>query len=95
VLLPGYTRCAGNSPTWQSGATTVAPTGATFVSGQGPAGYRGAFVFCSWSQNRMKVFTADGTRLLFDGPRGCQLDVKEGPDHALYFSDTTTIYRLG
>jgi len=28
------------------------------------------------------------------GPSGCRLDVKQGPDHALYYSDSTTIHRL-
>jgi glucose/arabinose dehydrogenase len=87
-------QCAGTPPTYQSGTTTLVPTGATFVSARGPAGYAGDFVFCSDNQSRLKVMPADGTRLLFDGPR-CQLDVKEGPDHALYMSDTSVIYRLG
>jgi aldose sugar dehydrogenase len=86
--------CVGTPPTWQSGSTTVVPTGATFISQQGPSGYQGDFAFCSYSQSRLKVLSADGTRVLFDGPR-CQLDVKEGPDHALYFSDTSAIYRFG
>jgi tRNA A37 threonylcarbamoyltransferase TsaD len=42
----------------------------------------------------LKVMSADGTRVQFDGPR-CQLDVKEGLDHALYLSDTAAIYRFG
>jgi len=29
------------------------------------------------------------------GPPNCRLDVKQGPNHALYFSDTGHIYRLG
>jgi glucose/arabinose dehydrogenase len=86
--------CVGTVPTWESGSTTVVPTGATFVSAQGPSGYQGDFVFCSYSQSRLKVMPADGSRVLFDGPR-CQLDVKEGLDHALYLSDTAAIYRLG
>lgn len=86
--------CVGTLPTWQSGSTTVVPTGATFVSTQGPSGYQGDFAFCSYSQSRLKVLSADGTRFLFDGPR-CQLDVKEGLDHALYLSDTSAIYRFG
>jgi glucose/arabinose dehydrogenase len=86
--------CSGTPPVYQSGTTTLVPTGATFVSGQGPAGYQGDFVFCSYAQDRLKVMSADGRQLLFDGPR-CQLDVKEGPDHALYLSDASTIYRLG
>src|ERR671937_64525 len=87
-------QCAGTPPTYQSGTTTLVPTGMTFVSAKGPAGYQGDLVFCSYSQARLKVLSADGRRLLFDGPK-CQLDVKEGPDHALYFSDTSTIYRFG
>ena len=87
-------QCAGTLPTWQSGSEDVVPTGATFVSQKGPTGYQGAFVFCSYSEARLKVMSSDGTRPLFDGPR-CQLDVKEGPDHALYLSDTSAIYRLG
>lgn len=87
-------QCAGTPPLYQSGRTTLVPTGATFVSALGPAGYQGDFVFCSYSQAHLKVMSADGRRLLFDGPR-CQLDVKEGLDHALYLSDTDAIYRLG
>ena len=87
-------RCAGTLPTWQSGSEVVVPTGATFVTQQGPSGYAGTFVFCSYSEARLKVMSSDGTRMLFDGPR-CQLDVKEGPDHALYMSDTSAVYRFG
>ncbi len=87
-------RCVGTLPTWQSGSEDVVPTGATFVSQKGPTGYEGKFVFCSYSEARLKVMSADGTRPLFDGPR-CQLDVKEGPDHALYLSDSSAIYRFG
>jgi aldose sugar dehydrogenase len=93
IHLHGLT-CAGTPPTWQSGARAVVPTGATFISAKGPAGYQGDFAFCSYADNRLKVMPADGTRILFDGPR-CQLDVKEGPDHALYLSDSSAIYRFG
>ena len=88
------TPCVGTLPTWESGSEDVVPTGATFVSQQGPAGYQGTFVFCSYLEARLKVMPADGTRILFNGPR-CQLDVKEGLDHALYLSDTSAIYRFG
>jgi len=86
--------CAGTLPAWQSGSEDVVPTGATFVSQKSLTGYQGTFVFCSYSEARLKVMSADGTRPLFDGPR-CQFDVKEGPDHALYLSDTSAIYRFG
>ena len=87
-------QCPGSGPLYQSGTTTLVPTGASFVDARGPAGYSGDFVFCSYAQARLKVMSADGRRLLFDGPR-CQLDVKQGPDHALYLADSTAIYRLG
>src|SRR2546423_217529 len=86
--------CAGTLPAWQSGSEDVVPTGATFVSQKSLTGYQGTFVFCSYSEARLKVMTSDGTRPLFDGPR-CQFDVKDGPDHALYLSDTSAIFRFG
>jgi hypothetical protein len=30
-----------------------------------------------------------------NGPGQCRLDVIQGPNHALYYSDTAGIYRLG
>jgi aldose sugar dehydrogenase len=87
-------QCSGTPPTYQSGNSAIVPTGVTFVSPKGPAGYAGDLVFCSYAQSRLKVLSPDGTQLMADGPR-CQLDVKEGPDHALYMSDTSAIYRLG
>jgi glucose/arabinose dehydrogenase len=86
--------CVGTLPTWQSGSEDVVPTGATFVSARGPIGYAGTFVFCSYAEAKLKVMPADGSRILASGPR-CQLDVKEGLDHALYLSDTAAIYRFG
>jgi glucose/arabinose dehydrogenase len=86
--------CNGTAPTYQTGRGTIVPTGATFVSQKGPTGYQGDFVFCSYAESRLKVLSPDGTRLLLNGPR-CQLDVKEGLDHALYMSDASTIYRFG
>jgi glucose/arabinose dehydrogenase len=78
-------------PDWSSEAgASLAPTGATFTSGEAPIA--GKFVFCSFVQNRVKVY--NGPKDVSDGPAGCQLDVKEGPDHALYFSDTAHIYRF-
>ena len=56
--------CPGTPPTYQSGTTTLVPTGASFVSGKGPAGYQGDFVFCSYAQDRLKVMSPDGRQLL-------------------------------
>jgi glucose/arabinose dehydrogenase len=84
--------CGGQSgPTWSSESSTVAPTGATWVDAAGPRGFAGRLVFCTYLA---------GGRIL-KGPRSvaswssrCRLDVKQGPDHALYFSDEGHIYRL-
>src|SRR5438094_8079439 len=38
IHLHGFA-CAGTPPTWQSGAQTIIPTGATFISAKGPTGY--------------------------------------------------------
>jgi glucose/arabinose dehydrogenase len=73
----------------ESGPTEV-PTGATFTSGGAP--FAGKFVYCSFGLNRMRVY--NGPRNVSDGPSGCQLDVKESPDHALFFADVKHIYRF-
>ena len=82
-------------PDWSSEASTVVPTGATFVDGAGPAGYAGHLVFCTFSAG-MRILTPGSPHAtVASGPSGCRLDVKEGPDHALYFSDPGHIVRLG
>ncbi len=93
-LVPGATSCLGRAePEWSSEESTIVPTGATWVDDNGPDPYAGHFVFCSSSS--MRVFTPGSPHAtLRDGPKECHLDVKEGPDHALYFSDETKIYRL-
>ncbi len=95
--LPGAAGCGNGQlgPDWSSETTTEVPTGATFVDGSGPAGYAGHLVFCTFAAG-MKILTS-GTphAVLADGPSQCLLDVKQGPDHALYYSDTNSIYRFG
>jgi glucose/arabinose dehydrogenase len=93
-LVPGATSCLGRTePEWSSEESTIVPTGATWVDAKGPDPYAGHFVFCSSSG--MRVFTPGSPHAtLSDGPADCHLDIKEGPDHALYFSDETKIYRL-
>jgi len=83
--------CAGSGPLWSSEASTVVPTGATYVSPSGPAGYAGHFVFC----------TLNSGGRIYQGPQSvtaalpqCKLDIKESPDHVLYYSDASTIYRF-
>lgn len=87
--------CAGTEPQWSSEAKAVVPTGAAFVNPAGPAPYAGHLVFCTLDEG-MKVLT-DGSphATVAQGDQGCLLDVKQGPDNALYFSDTENIHRLG
>ncbi len=92
--------CLGRpDPEWSSESETVVPTGATWVDSSGPAGEAGHFVFCSYTGG-MRVFTPGSPHagVVAGSPAGtsaCRYDVVQGPDHALYFSDDTTIYRLG
>ncbi|MGI8608302.1 MAG: PQQ-dependent sugar dehydrogenase [Candidatus Dormibacteria bacterium] len=75
-------------PDFSSESSTIVPTGATWAA-SGP--YAGHFVFCTFANDTMKVLI--GPRDVKDGPHGCALDVKQGPDGALYFSDSGSIYR--
>ena len=75
-------------PDFSTERSTIVPTGATWVSS---GRYAGHFVFCSFAGDTMKIFL--GEREVQDGPHGCALDVKQGPDGALYFSDSGSIYR--
>jgi glucose/arabinose dehydrogenase len=82
--------CAGSGPLWSSEGSTVVPTGATYISASGPPGLAGHFVFC----------TFNGGGRIYEGPQSvaaalphCKLDIKESPDHVLYYSDTSAIYR--
>jgi aldose sugar dehydrogenase len=80
-------------PDWSSEATTVVPTGATFVDGSGPAGTAGHLVFCSYNKGMQILTPGTPHATVTAGPAECRLDVKQGPDHALYYSDTGHIYR--
>ncbi|MEA2684069.1 MAG: aldose sugar dehydrogenase [Chloroflexota bacterium] len=86
----GSCPAGSHEPDYSSEASTIVPTGATWVtSGQ----YTGHFVFCSFAADTLKV--SDGPRAVHDGAHGCALDVKQAPGGgALYFSDSGSIYRL-
>ena len=86
--------CPGTEPDWSSEATTSVPTGATFVTAAGPARYAGHLVFCSLSHGMQVLTEGSPHATVAAGEAGCRLDVKQGPDNALYFSDTDNIYRL-
>jgi glucose/arabinose dehydrogenase len=87
--------CPGSliAPDYSTEASTVIPTGATFVDAAGPAGAAGHLVFCTFGDGG-KIFTPGSPHgTVAPGPGNCRLDVKQGPDHALYYSDTGKIYR--
>jgi glucose/arabinose dehydrogenase len=93
--------CGGqHEPDWSSEASTgstyrtYVPTGATFVDANGPAGIAGHLVFCTFNHGMLVVTAGSPHATVIAGPGGCRLDVKEGPDHALYFSDTGSIHRM-
>jgi len=83
-----------SGPDWSSEHSTVAPTGAAFVDPSGPGGYAGHLIFCTFEAG-MKILTPGTPHArVSNGPSACRLDVKQGPDHAVYYSDLNHIYRL-
>lgn len=82
-------------PDWSSERGTVVPTGAAFVDVSGPAPYAGHLVVCTFDSGMLLVTPGTPHASVSAGPSGCRLDVVEGPDHALYFSDAASIHRLG
>jgi glucose/arabinose dehydrogenase len=87
--------CAGLiPPDWSSENSTVVPTGAAFVDASGPAAYAGHLVFCTFEAGMRVVTPGSPHATAAQGPSQCKLAVVEGPDHALYISDTNGIYRL-
>jgi glucose/arabinose dehydrogenase len=83
-----------HSPDWSSEKGTVVPTGAAFVDTAGPPGFAGHLVFCTYDSGMLIVSPASPHAGVAAGPTGCRFDVREGPDHALYFSDAGIIHRL-
>jgi glucose/arabinose dehydrogenase len=87
--------CGGGvAPNWSSEASTYVPTGATFVDASGPAGYASHLVFCTYDRGMAVASAGSPHANVRLGPSGCRLDVAEGPNHALYYSDLTHIYEL-
>jgi len=86
---------AGQSPPdYSTESSTLVPTGAAFIDSSGPSPIAGHLVFCTLNGGMRIVTPGSPHASLQPGPSGCLLDVKEGPDHAVYFSDTGTIYRV-
>jgi glucose/arabinose dehydrogenase len=94
-LVPGASTCLGRAePDWSSERDTLVPTGATYVDDRGPTPFAGRFVFCT-AVDGMRAFVPGTPRAtVVAGPAECRFDVKQGPDHALYFSDEGAIHRL-
>jgi glucose/arabinose dehydrogenase len=94
--LAGPAGCGGRlPPDWSSESGTVVPTGAAFVDSAGPQPYAGHLAFCTFDSG-MRIATAGSPHAaVTGGPGQCRLAVVEGPDHALYMSDTGRIYKLG
>jgi glucose/arabinose dehydrogenase len=87
--------CGGHpDPDWSSESSTVVPTGMAFVDASGPAPYAGHLVLCTLDRGMLVVTPGSPHASVASGARQCLLDVKEGPDHALYYSDTGHIYRV-
>ena len=88
--------CGGgqHGPDWSSEQSTVVPTGAAFVDAAGPSRLAGHLVICTYGRGMLIVSSGSPHASVAAGPSGCRLDVKQGPDHALYFSDDSTIHRM-
>ena len=86
--------CGGQpGPDWSSEQSTYVPTGVAFVDASGPAGFAGHIVFCTFNDG-MQIYSSGSPHgSVAQGPSTCRLDVVEGPDHALYWSDQGHVYR--
>jgi aldose sugar dehydrogenase len=93
--VPGQTGCGAGQvePSWSSENTTVIPTGAAFVNASGPAGMAGHLVFCNYNGGMLILTPGTPHATVTKGPAECKLDVVQGPDNAVYYSDTSRIYR--
>ncbi len=81
-------------PDYSSERGTLVPSGAAFIDSSGPSPFAGHLVFCTFNGGMRIVTPGSPHASVQPGPSGCRLDVKEGPDHTVYFSDTGTIYRV-
>ena len=87
--------CGGGvAPNWSSETSTYVPTGASFIDAAGPGGYAGHLVFCTYDRGMAVVTAGSPHATVRLGPSGCRLDVVEGPNHWLYYSDETRIFAL-
>ena len=86
-------------PIWDSDEERLGITGAAFYTGTLFPEYRNNLFFCGFSSGTLQRAVLGGPAL--DQVEGvetvagdCRLDVVDGPDGTLYFSDLARIYRL-
>jgi glucose/arabinose dehydrogenase len=87
-------------PVWESGIERYGPTGVAFYTGTAVPEWRNDLFFCEWNTGSLWRLnlqppgyeTSAGMELV---TQPCRLEVRNGPDGALYFSDHHAIYRLG
>jgi len=86
-------------PIWTSGPVSHTPTGMTFYTGDELPIPENDLLRCSWNTGMLEhVLMApsfDHIDGIEDTGLACSLDVTVGPDGALYFSTTDTIFRWG
>jgi len=90
-------------PIYDSGPTPIVPTGLVIYGGDALP-FQGDLFFCTWNLRALMRVPASQLEELRRGERKavepqdtgypCALDVKEGYDGLLYFSDQEAIYRL-
>jgi glucose/arabinose dehydrogenase len=78
-------------PLWSSGPSTIATSGATFLSGQEWGTWQGSLVVATLKENDLRRFRVDGTtvtpaEILFDRKYGRLRTPVLGPDGALYIT---------
>lgn len=87
-------------PVWYTNPTE-APVGTTVYTGWQLSAWRGQVFFCMWNTGKMRRVVLDETRTRMLAVREvdlqgnfCNLEVEDGPDGALYFTNQNAIYRM-
>ncbi len=104
---PGYPCDASNPqsrqflyPLWHT-TPTEAPTGVAVYTGDQIPQWRGDVFFCMWNTGKMRRAVPNETRSYLLGVRevdlqgnSCTIEVQDGPDGTLYFTNQSGIYRI-
>ena len=83
------------APVWSSEQSTYVPTGIAWADASAPAPYANHFVLCTYERGMFVVNATSPHWSLTPAPGTCTLDAVEGPDHAIYTTDTSHVYRNG